>query len=184
MHEDMYGLVNQAIEDLVTGSAGPQVWAAVLRRAGCDIQVFISNESYDDAITYRLVGAVAEELQVPADEILRRFGRHWVLQTARDSYGPLLANGGATLEEFLRNLPNFHHRVVLIFPALRPPNFSVVDASPGRIRLRYESHRPGLAQFVVGLLHGLGEMYATPVTVTHESRRDDGAAHDDFVVRW
>lgn len=180
----MYGLVNQAIEDLVTSSAGPTVWAAVLRRADVDIPVFISNESYDDAITYRLVGAAAQELQVPADEILQRFGRHWVLRTARDAYGPLLANGGASLEEFLRNLPNFHHRVALIFPALRPPTFSVVESAPGRILLRYDSHRRGLAQFVVGLLHGLGEMYATPVTVTHESRRDDGDAHDDFIVRW
>lgn len=180
----MYGLVNQAIEDLVTTTAGAAAWRDVLGRAGLDVPVFISNESYDDAITYRLVGATSAVLGLPADEVLRRFGEHWVLRTARDHYGPLLAHGGSTLPEFLRNLPNFHQRVVLIFPALRPPTFTVHEEGPRSLVLSYRSHRAGLAPFVVGLLQGLGRMFGEEVRVEHTLRRAEGADHDDFAVRW
>jgi hypothetical protein len=37
---------------------------------------------------------------------------------------------------------------------------------------------------VVGLLQGLGEMFRTPVRVTHDRSRDDGAEHDEFLVEF
>jgi hypothetical protein len=37
---------------------------------------------------------------------------------------------------------------------------------------------------VIGLLEGLGELFATPVTICHEQRQEDGADHDVFQVNW
>ena len=121
----MYGLVNKALEDMVKNRFGQPEWNEVRRRAGVDIEVFVSNHGYSDDITYKLVDAVCERTKLPADQVLKDFGRHWILKTARDGYGELLALGGKSVPEFLRNLPNFHARVSLIFPHLEPPRFQM-----------------------------------------------------------
>ena len=180
----MYGMVNKAVEEMVCMHHGELVWEQIRSRAGVDVDVFMSNEPYSDDITYRLVGAASEVLAVPAEEILQAFGEHWVLHTARDAYGGLLQAAGRTLPEFLRNLPNFHSRVAMIFPQLQPPRFECTDVTPDSLRLHYFTHRPGLVPFVVGLMHGLGKMYSTPVSVQLTESRADGADHDVFDVRW
>lgn len=180
----MYGMVNQAIETMVTTQFGEAAWEAIKRKADVDVDVFISNEGYPDEMTYRLVGAASEVTGLPAADVLKAFGEYWVLHTAREGYGDLLAAGGATLPAFLTNLPNFHSRVSLMFPNLVPPRFTTSDHGPGGLTLHYFSHRPGLSAFVVGLLSGLGKMYGTPVEITHQADKASGADHDEFLVRW
>lgn len=180
----MYGMVNRAIEDLVTRQRGPEAWARVCALAGVETPVFVSSESYPDRLTFLLVGAAAEELDAPVDEVLRRFGVHWILRTAAEGYGELMDAGGRTLGEFLDNLPAFHTRVVLTYPDLKPPEFTVTERGERRRRLRYESSREGLQPFVEGLLEGLGQRFGVDVSTEHVVRRGDGADHDEFVVVW
>jgi hypothetical protein len=180
----MYGMVNKAIEELVTRGFGAATWGRVCARAGVEDPVFIGNEAYPDDLTYRLVGAASEETGLPVEEVLHRFGVHWILETAREGYGDLLDATGESLPEFLENLPAFHTRVTLMFPELRPPEFSVSEMSEGSARLHYRSHREGLQPFVVGLLDGLGRRFGVEVRVEHDVRRADGADHDVFHVTW
>ena len=37
---------------------------------------------------------------------------------------------------------------------------------------------------MVGLLEGLGEMFAVVVAITHEEKVDEGADHDIFHIAW
>jgi hypothetical protein len=180
----MYGLVNQAMEDLVVSKFGQDTWTQICRKAGIEIDVFVSNESYDDTVTYRLAGAATEITGLKLDDILYAFGIHWVTRTASDHYGELLDAHGANLAEFLDNLPNFHTRVKLIFPELQPPTFKCTDVRPGGLHLHYFSHRHGLAPFVHGIVAGLGERYRTEVTVTQIATRADGDDHDIFAIVW
>lgn len=180
----MYGLVNKALQELVTTERGADTWTQVLQKAGVDIEVFVTHDAYPDDITYKMVGAASEILGRPASELLEAFGRHWVLQTAERHYGALMASGGRALGDFLRNLPNFHTRVNLMFPHLRPPVFRCDDVSPTSVRLTYISTRQGLTPFMEGLLHGLAERFKTPVTVQLVASRADGAEHDEFLVDW
>jgi hypothetical protein len=177
-------MVNKAIEQMVTSAHGEAAWQKVKRRAGVTEEIFISNEGYDDAITYNLVAAASDLTGKPAAEILHAFGEHWVLETARKGYGPMMAAGGRTLREFLVNLPRFHDRVALIYPKLAPPSFEVSDSQERSLRLHYLSHRAGLTPFVEGLLSGLGQMFETPVRVTLEAAQAAGAPHDVFLVQW
>ena len=78
----MYGMVNQAIEQMVCETHGEEAWEKIKEMAGIDVDVFISNEGYPDDYTYRLVAAASELSKTPADEILEAFGEHWVLRTA------------------------------------------------------------------------------------------------------
>lgn len=180
----MYGMVNKAVEDMVCRNFGALTWKLIKRQAGIDIEVFLSNEPYPDEVTYRLVAAASEILRTPAADILEAFGRHWVLHTAQEGYGALLRAAGKSLPEFLLNLPNFHGRVAMIFPELRPPRFECSEVTACSLKLHYFTHRQGLESFVVGLVHGLGKMYKTPVTVDLATARSRGADHDIFDVAW
>ena len=80
----MYGIVNKAIEELVKENYGEDKWESIKLRSGVDVDYFISNEPYDDAITYQLAGAIATEMDIPLADVLIRFGEYWVLKTGRE----------------------------------------------------------------------------------------------------
>ena len=181
----MYGMVNKAVEDMVCTRHGEAMWEQVKARADVNVEVFISNESYPDEMTYKLVGAASAMSGRPPQEVLEAFGEHWILKTANEGYGGLMAAGGKSLPEFLNNLPDFHARVSIVFPKLQPPRFKVSNATHRSLHLHYFTHRAGLAHFVVGLLKGLGKLFNTPVKhVTRISSRDQGADHHTFLVEW
>lgn len=181
----MYGLVNNALETLLVELYGPEKWEAIKVHSNIDHDFFLNNESYDDGITYKLVGAASVILGLSVKEILNALGEFWILRTGKENYGSMLEAGGSTLAEFLHNLPVFHTRVMLLFPHLTPPEFQVYDAEEDRaVYLHYFSKRAGLQEMVRGLLSGIGKMYQTPVSVELLQSRDDGHDHEIFKVRW
>lgn len=179
----MYGLVNQAVEELLTERFGQAAWQQIKARAGVTEEVFLRMTPYPDAITFRLVGAASEVLGVPSDQLLEAFGEYWTLYTGRNGYGELFERSGSTFEEFMLNLHALHSHVAAGFPALRPPSFWCTDVGGGQLRLHYQSEREGLAPMVVGLVKGLGGVFKTPVTVTHVVPRGPGT-HDEFHVTY
>ena len=180
----MYGMVNKAVEDMVCMHHGEAVWEQIKARAGVAVDVFFGNEPYPDEITYKLVTAGSEVLELPPERILEAFGEHWVLHTAQEGYGGLMRAAGKSLPEFLANLPNFYTRVSMIFPKLQPPRFRTSDVTERSLQLHYFTNRPGLTPFVVGLLRGLGKMFHTPVTVEVLEAKAHGADHDVFLAQW
>ncbi len=180
----MYGIVNRAIEDLVRANFGDDKWDAVKKRSGVDVDYFLSNEPYDDDITFKLAGAVSEELNMPVKDVLGAFGEWWVLKTGKEKYGGLMEAGGHNLREFLVNLPMFHNRIMLMYPKLTPPEFQITHEEERSVHVHYFSKREGLQEFVRGLMYGLGKMYETPVEVTLLESRNDGKDHEIFKVSW
>jgi hypothetical protein len=145
---------------------------------------FISNEPYDDDITFKLAQAVSLEMNINIEDVLIAFGEWWVVKTTKDKYGTLMESGGATLKEFLINLPNFHNRVMLIYPKLTPPEFKVSNLSDSSLHLHYISSREGLQEFVRGLIQGLGILFNTPVTIDLIESRDNGSSNEIFKISW
>jgi hypothetical protein len=180
----MYGMVNKAVEEMARANFGDDAWMKIKTKAGIATDVFISNEPYSDSMTYQLVEAACEVLGLTADQVLHAFGEWWVLRTAREGYGSLMSAHGATLREFLLNLPNLHSRVAMFFPNLEPPEFGVSEVQERSLHLHYRTRRPGLTTFVVGLISGLGKMFATPVDVQVLCSRAQGHDHDIFDIRW
>lgn len=180
----MYGIVNKAIEDLVIANFGEEKWEAIKERSGIDIDFFISSEPYDDDVTFKLAIAVSEEMNMTVGDVLIAFGEWWVIKTTSEKYTGLMQSGGNNLREFLLNLPNFHNRVMLIYPKLTPPEFKVSDVTENSIQLHYFSKRQGLQEFVRGLIQGLGKMYDTPVTIELMQTRNEGSSHEIFQISW
>lgn len=180
----MYGIVNKSMEELVTGRFGQSAWASILERSGCDIDFFLSNEPYDDAVTFKLAAAAAEVLELSLDDVLHTFGEYWILTTCREKYGGLLETGGTTLQAFLSHLPVFHTRVMMVYPGITPPIFKADNVTDTSIDIHYHSQRQGLQEFVRGILSGLGTLYQQPVQITLLQSRADGSSHEIFRVSW
>ena len=178
----VYGLVNQGLQDYVSSIGGDALWRSVRKAGGVETEMFVSANTYSDTMTYDLVDAASRVLGMPADELLRAFGKHWILYTARRGYGAIFDTMGRTLAEFLGNLDMMHTRLSLSLPNLRPPAFVCEPLENDRIRVEYRSERDGLAPMVVGLLEGLAEMYGLEVTVSQTVRRQLGHDHDEFVL--
>lgn len=178
----MYGLIHRAIKDCVIAAHGEGPWHRIAARAGVDEAKFVSMQSYPDDIAYGLVGASCDELGVEPAELLRAFGHHWVMETARKHYGPIMDFGGSDLKTFLANLDRMHEQVALSFANLDQPSFELEDQADGSHLLHYRTHREGLADFVIGLVEGLGEYFRQGVEITPVDTRDDGADHDVFRV--
>ncbi|MBY0487421.1 MAG: heme NO-binding domain-containing protein [Flavobacteriaceae bacterium] len=180
----MYGIVNKAIEDLVITNFGEEKWEAIKERSGVDIDFFISSEPYDDDVTFKLAVAVSEEMNMSVSDVLIAFGEWWVIKTTTEKYPGLMNSGGDNLKDFLVNLPNFHNRVMLIYPKLTPPEFKVSDITENGLNLHYFSKRQGLQEFVRGLLQGLGKMFNSPVSLELIQSRNEGSTHEIFKINW
>jgi hypothetical protein len=180
----MYGIVNKAIQDLITENFGLAEWEAVKEKSGIDIDFFLSNEPYDDAITYQLAGAASSVLGLSVGDVLIAFGEYWILKTGKEKYGGLMEAGGKSLREFLLNLPAFHNRIMLMYPKLTPPEFKVSDITERSVHVHYHSGREGLQEFVRGLLSGLAKMYATEANIELIQSRNEGNTHEIFRVSW
>lgn len=180
----MYGLVNQAVEDLVHRLGGADMWAAILSVARVEQPIFVAMQPYDDAITYRLVEATSEVTGLSQSEVLEAFGEHWILYTGEQGYGPMLAAMGTTLPQFLGNLDSMHSRIALTMPGLCPPSFAVDEIDEKTLRVHYWSDRPSLAPMVTGLLKGLATRFDLTMSVELADPRPADADHDTFLVTY
>jgi hypothetical protein len=177
-------MINRGLAELVIDQFGAAEWDEIRTRAGVGEMVFLSAEQYPDELTYTMLGAAAEVLGMPLEEILMQFGEYWIVKTARDGYGGMLLANGKSLPEFLINLPSLHNRVAMLFPHLEPPHFSLTEVTGESLKLHYRSKRPGLTSFVIGLLRGLGKMFETEVETVLLCSKDAGDDHDIFMVKW
>lgn len=178
----MYGIVNKAIEELVLENFGAEAWEKIKKKSGINTDFFLSNHSYDDKITFDLAKAISHETGLPIEQVMITFGEYWVLKTGREKYGSLMQAGGSNLRDFLLNLPDFHSRILLIYPNLTPPEFRVTITDKGSILLHYHSKREGLQEFVRGLLQGLCKMFDTPAAIELVQSRQEGSTHEIFKI--
>jgi Haem-NO-binding len=180
----MYGLVNKAIADMVLTRFGKETWENIRQKAHVESETFLSMEGYPDDVTHRLVKAASVVLNLSSAQIMEAFGEFWVEYTAQEGYGEMLDMSGDDLPEFLQNLDNMHARIGVSFPNLKPPSFECNETDETSLSLEYRSEREGLAPMVVGLVKGLGSRFDTEVDVTQVKSREDGAEHDEFLIKY
>jgi hypothetical protein len=171
----MYGLVNQAIRDLIISQHGEEKWLAVSKKAGIGPAEFEAMKSYPDGLTYALVGSASEVLGADSSSLLKAFGEYWIRFTAEEGYGEMMDLFGRDFMTCLNNLNGMHAHMGVMMPELQPPRFQVEEQGSGRFKLHYFSKRAGLAPMVEGLLEGLAKKHGTRIGVVHLPR----AASDD-----
>lgn len=180
----MYGLVNQAIEDMVLSQFGEATWAKIKQKAQVVTPAFENMHSYPDALTYDLVNAAHLVLGISPEQILELFGEYWVLYTAEKGYGDMLTMAGSDLPSFLQNLDSLHSIVGSMMPHLQPPSFQCTDITSHSLTLHYYSKRQGLAPMVIGLIRGLGKRFDMPCSAVHLRSETNNNVHEVFEVKW
>lgn len=171
----MYGLVNQAVKDMVISGHGEDMWLQICKGAGVASTDFVNMEQYPDKTTYDLVGSASKLLNLPAETILREFGKHWVLYTAREGYGPIMDLFGADFKSCLKNLNNLHSRMGMSMPQLVPPSFTFKELDAKNYELIYSSKRKGLCPMVLGQLEGLAAKFKVDISVSLKKDIDEGS---------
>ena len=161
----MYGLVNQAIKDLVVTRFGESEWLKICQFAKIDTTDFVSMQYYPDELTYGLVGSASKNLLISPEVILHEFGKYFILYTDKAGYGSLMQLFGQDFKSCLKNLNNLHSRMGMSMPQLSPPKFNFKEISSTEYEVEYYSKRAGLCPMVTGLLEGLAAKYKTPAKI-------------------
>ena len=168
----MYGLVNKAVEQFVIETQGEEVWKQIKTKAGIETEHFSTMHSYDDSITYSLVGTASELLNIDATVILIEFGKFWIKFAKKQGYGHYFTLGGGDLYQFLKNLDRMHSNIEKTYIELTPPSFKCTKLESGQLYLQYFSPRTGLEPFVEGLLYGLGDHFKIQLSVKHDKENN------------
>ena len=180
----MYGLVNKAMQELVTSSFGEEAWKEIRLNAGFDEEEIIGLKSYPDNLTYELVRAGSEKLGIPQEVLLEKFGEQWISHTARNGYENMMNLGGSNMVDFLHNLNTMHSKITHLMPSMQPPVFRVKNEFVTKIELLYFSERPGLQPMVVGILRGLGLRFGLEVEVKNLGPDADFPQDILFEISW
>ena len=162
----MYGMVNQAVRGLVLDVFGADAWRDISHKAQSP-EEFASLESYDDQVTYNLVSAASEVLDLSPVDVLQSFGKYWIHNIASKHYADLMSKTGTSFERFISNLDHMHSRIQATFPNYKPPSFRVKKLESGLLQVDYYSEREGLLPFVEGLFIGLGEYFEMKLHIEH-----------------
>jgi hypothetical protein len=165
----MDGLINKAIENFVLSISDEETWDRIKDQAGVPIMCFIQTEQYPDSITYSLVMAASEVLDLAPEDVLSGFGRFWSGYSETLGYNTLLGLSYNDFDQYMLNLDDLHSRIALAFPGSNPPSFNVTrDENDRTLNVIYKSHRDGLSPFVEGVFQGLAERFDVSIKIEHE----------------
>ncbi len=170
----MYGMIHRAARDMVRSAGGDELWDRILLQSGLKDDEFVSALAYPDETTFRLIGAVAAEMNLSLEEALGQFGRYWITFAHASSYSPLMKMAGDDLFGFCENLDRMHASIKISLPDVDVPSFRVIETGDASIRIGYLSSRAGLEPFVIGLFEGLLDHFNQTGEVTCVGPIDQG----------
>ncbi|MFD0858697.1 heme NO-binding domain-containing protein [Roseovarius aquimarinus] len=164
----MHGLVNRAIERFVRDTYGREVWGVVVANAGLEITEFEPLLGYDEAITHRLLDALALRLGRPSADILEDLGTYLVSHPKLEALRRLLRFGGPTFPEFLNSLDDLPARARLAVSDLVLPDLEVFERGGDVFTIECHSGAPGFGHVIVGLLRALADDYGALALLEHK----------------
>lgn len=167
----MHGLMNRAIQCFVRDTYGPDIWQAVVRRAGLAFPDFEAMLIYEDKITVAVLDAVSVELVKPRAVLLEDLGTYLVSDPNVEALRRLLRFAGICYEDFLHSLDDLPGRAQLAVSDLILPQLELRAQADGRFVLSVDSARmgigPGFGHVMVGILRAMADDYGALVMLDH-----------------
>ncbi|XP_049288788.1 guanylate cyclase soluble subunit beta-1 isoform X2 [Anopheles funestus] len=170
----MYGFVNYALELLVLKNFGLNIWEQIKKKAQVNMEgQFLVRQIYEDDITYNLIEAAVDILNIPAGDILELFGKTFFEFCQDSGYDKILQVLGATPRDFLQNLDALHDHLGTLYPGMRAPSFRCTETN-GQLVLHYYSERPGLEHIVIGIVKAVAsKLHGVDVEIKIIRRKGD-----------
>ena len=180
----MYGMVNKFISTTVKKRYGEDQWQQISALLDNSHDSYIEMQPYSDDVTFGIVGACVNHLNVELSDFLRQMGEDWVYETSSGNYQSMysLVTGGAF--EFLSNLNNMHQVISAQMHDLLPPSFLCKKLEDNSVEVHYFSQRDGLDSFVEGLLVGVCHHFNEPATVSLVSTKSEEQPFSVFNIRF
>jgi hypothetical protein len=167
----MYGVIYVAIKDYAEAQLGPEKGDAVLSQSGAAVDFNVTEQPYNDEITYKLAQAISIAEEKPFNETLYNIGKQVILTTNK-KFSNIMSSRGGTLREYLINLPNYHNRISLIYPELTPPEFRVSNPEDSSLVLHYRKRYPKMLPYVEGYINGLATIFNEDVAIEPQPDTD------------
>lgn len=168
----MKGMLFNLLADIVRRDYGEDAWDALLDTAGLD-GVYTSIGNYPDADMARLVAAASAQLGLPADDVVRWFGRG-SLPLLADLHPDFFRQHHNT-RSFLLTLNHvIHPEVRKLYPGAGAPQFDY-DTSDSEILLMGYTSTRHLCAFGEGLIEGAATYFGEAVRLDQPecSKRGD-----------
>ena len=135
----MKGVVFNLLEAVVRRDYGEDTWEALLEATEVD-GAYTSLGNYPDEEMMRLVGAASSALKMPADDVVRWFGRNALPLLAKKH--PQFFTPHKSTRPFLLTLNHvIHSEVRKLYPGADVPEFSYDTSSSDVLLMHYRSPR-------------------------------------------
>jgi hypothetical protein len=175
------GIVFNLLEQVVSRDYGEDTWDDLLAAAGLD-GAYTSLGSYPDEHLGRLVGAASETLRLPAQDVVRWFGRE-ALPALATAY-PAFFDPHTDTRSFVLTLNDIiHPEVRKLYPGADVPEFAFDTSSDDVLRMGYDSHRR-MCAFAEGLIEGAAAHYGEQVAISQSSCMLRGDARCDLEMTF
>jgi Haem-NO-binding len=177
----MKGIVFNLLEEVVRREYGEDTWDTLLEAAGLD-GVYTSLGNYPHEELLQLVTAASPALQMPAEAIIRWFGRHAIALLV-ERY-PEFFEAHKTTRAFLLTLNDvIHPEVRKIYPGADVPIFDYDTSSEEVLEMKYRSARK-LCMFGQGLIEGAAAHYGEAVSIEQLKCMNRGDDRCEFRVAF
>jgi len=147
----MKGVVFNLLEAVVRRDYGEDTWEAILEAADAD-GAYVPLGNYPDDEMMRLVGAASAALKIPADDVVRWFGRNALPLLAQKH--PHFFKPHKSTRPFLLTLNDvIHSEVRKLYPGADVPVFTYDTSSSDVLLMHYRSPRK-LCSLAEGFIEG------------------------------
>jgi hypothetical protein len=161
----MHGLVNRSIQYFITDTYGVNFWERVIDHAEVGFRDFDSFNTYDDALTVKLIAATSAILKRPLTTTLEDLGTYLVGNPSVYHVRRLLRLSGTHFTEFLTELEDLPERAKLALPDLDLPELRLLRCGPTDFQLSVDYPLPGAAYVVTGVLRAMADDYGALVVM-------------------
>nr|XP_039271288.1 soluble guanylate cyclase 88E-like [Styela clava] len=176
----MYGLLLESVADCVKEKWGETVWASLVEQAGIGWGGFSIHKVYSDVHMERVAQTLSKILFMSEDEIMFKFGAHFMTFVAGYGYDQVTKVLGRKLCDFINGLDNLHDYISNLYKEIRPPSFYVEKEDDKGLTFHYHTPRKYLpfVHYVRGMITTAARIYYKmadfSVAVTKEELLDGG----------
>jgi Haem-NO-binding len=150
------------LEEIVVTHYDEDTWEDLLDDAALD-GAYTSLGNYADQDLMRLVASASERLELPAEEVIRWFGRN-ATPIFKRQYPDFFVHHDSTVPFLLTLNEIIHPEVRKLYPGADVPLFDFDTSSDEVLVMGYSSARK-LCAFAEGLLLGAGDVFGEEVAI-------------------
>ncbi|MBX7182280.1 MAG: heme NO-binding domain-containing protein [Bacteroidia bacterium] len=178
----MVGILNKSFQEMVINHFGDENWELALERSGEEVNFFRNNEPSGIDSSYKIAKALSELKSIPVDYIMKTFGEWWIINTCLVRFADFIQVESTTFSNQLLQLPNFHNRLMFLYPNLLLPEIQVSVPNSSNLYLHFDSAILGNASFIEGLIYGISKSFNVNLVV--ELVKGKEANSDLFKLSW